>query len=72
MNSESGTFFLRKYEIQPEGPVQQITYVTEQDRALLRLIQTEDQERKRLPSNLVVSMMCDKCCFLTVFFYFQI
>ena len=33
------------YEIQPEGPVQQITYVTEKDSALLRLIKEEDARR---------------------------
>ena len=36
---------LSHYEIQPEGPVQQITYVTEKDSALLRLIKEEDARR---------------------------
>lgn len=51
------------YEIQPEGPVQQITYATETDSASLRLIRTdepmEEPVKERLLSNHVIGMMLD-------------
>lgn len=41
----SDVYLFSHYEIQPEGPVQQIAYATEKESALLRLIKEEDARR---------------------------